>query len=135
MKSEISYILDNMLYLNARNRSKKKESTCSPIQYANMFCTIVCDIGRTTGKTSYIIANATEDDIIIARTNGLKQLYKTKATVVSVHELKERGYRAEKEYTNVYVDDASQVFLHIDKGTFYDIFTSFKESSTFVFLG
>lgn len=123
--------VDYAISLNERLRNSDKilKEHMSPLHYAHEFCTIHLNIGRQSGKTKYIIDNATETDLVIVQNHyhaiDLKQ-NGCKAKVVGStnfnYELSERnrGLKNLTAINRVFIDEPKLCFENVTKENIFE---------------
>jgi MinD-like ATPase involved in chromosome partitioning or flagellar assembly len=133
-------LIDGLIKTNIKNRNRMKEfvESVSALIWAFSFCTILCDIGRGVGKTTYIKSHATLNDLIIVCNKNIARIYQKYGftqntyTIVDFLDGKSRG----QIFENIYVDDANIVFEKTeDKIRFYQQCTTDGKEHTFILLG
>ena len=111
----------------------------NPISWMMDNCTVKIDIGRATGKTKYIIDNATEWDVIVA-TGVSADIIKRKTFGKHVHIHNNFNSFVGRSYGNtniVYIDEPSRFLTdYCTEFAFYSLFTKADMYKiTFVLLG
>lgn len=103
------------------------------IQFAKDHGIVSVETGRMTGRSTFILRNATERDLVVALNKRmLYSMYRgCRATLTTPNTLKRL---VESRFETVYVDDASYVFREIERDDLIARFAG-KHNTTFVFLG
>ena len=136
---EFFEVIDNLIYLNKANRNDSFSEHVSLRLYIKNFCTVLCDIGRATGKTSYIKSRATSKNLVIVHNMRLKRelYYDCVADVMSADTLENYsgGYFSGMHYNTIYIDEPRSVFAICSFDRIIDIFGMMSDIPTFVLLG
>ena len=136
MNTAYEQIVLDAIKLNLHNRVKHKKHSkflYAP-EFAHDYCTVRLDIGRRTGKTSFIAKWASNNDLVIVHNQHMKHDFKNSAaTIYTTYESRNK-MNLHNYFCNIYVDNASL----IDNDTIYDLYISsshFMFQPTFVLLG
>lgn len=136
-------LMDLMISLNhSRRRTIDPviEKSLGPSNYLREFCTVHVNIGRCTGKTSYIVDRATKQDLIVttnyAQADWLRKSEGVSAKVVPLTAFNSlndslRGHRFEA----VYFDEPGHAFegTNIRKSYFYEMAAFFRVHTIVMF--
>lgn len=113
------------------------EKALSPAGYLREFCTVHVNIGRCTGKTSFIQFNATDNDFIIVPNLNIKDFYVSEGflpTKVSTFRHPIPGRPPEKVDV-FYVDEPKFCFkTQFELDNFYDV-AAMYQAHTIVMVG
>lgn len=138
--SDFHPLLDALVALNKVHRGEfSKESAkafYSADYYARNFCTVVCDIGRMSGKTEYIKRRADKDSLVIVHSvEAAVHLYgrRTPYTLCSARQL-ERVASA-KKFKTIYVDEPALTLRSVGMDRLYRLLADASCEQTFVLLG
>lgn len=137
-----SSLVDDAIQLNRDHRElqyvKDTVNNLSPAQFLMEFGTVAVNIGRRTGKTSYIIDNALSKDLIIVSSMDIARNIKrlTNATViVSNGEIGlKHNIKPHARFDVIYLDEPTMIFSKISKNYLYD-FLAVDCDQLFVLLG
>lgn len=137
-------LVDSLIKLNKENRKNRniRREDYDLISYLREFCTVKLDIGRITGKTSYIINRATKNDIVIvSRMLIQKRMFdkKCESYVYTINDILGRRYKI-KNYNNIFVDDFSYITINPEKKEYilrelYYFLGNSSIDQTFILLG
>lgn len=136
----ISKIVDSMIDENHTRRLSMSSSlidSYDPIRFAEEFCTIRCDYGRCTGKSTYVKNNADEDSLIIVPNLNYKNNY-TDAPYNIFSPRQIMSGHLIKKYRNIYIEEPSHIFKILPQ---YDLYNLLVDRSgrvrqqTFILLG
>jgi hypothetical protein len=152
-KTKYQQLIDELFILNKIHRSRVKKEIFSKQHYAKEFCTIKCDIGRQTGKTTYILNRSTENDLIITHSysaatrlmgrtqakvttidilmNDLIDNSNSKITTIDILMNDLIDNSNSKIYETIYIDEPTMSLKNID--IYYFLVKNYEQ--TFVFLG
>lgn len=134
MESDFARALDFLIGLNLQNqyRFSTQETFISKQQWCKEFATVRCDIGRQSGKTSYIKSRATIGDLVIISKYAQKKMFMhpiPSAHVITHSELEVTG-AIWPRYCRIYIDEPGTLNLDL----VYDIFAR-DNRQLFVILG
>jgi hypothetical protein len=141
--------IDRMIELNKRFRKNfaKISETISPVHYAAECCTVRVDIGRRTGKTTYIAVNAGPEDLVLVANPHIKHMVEERyglaagVTIMTGNELdmvdSSTAYRHYDltQFKTIYVDEPRLVFANLLQHRMYSILANSEIEQTFVLLG
>jgi hypothetical protein len=131
---EFHSAITQLIALNKRFRPIEQRLNLSVSNWAEEFCTIKCDIGRQSGKSSYINNVAEEGDLIVVMNQHLKnQLANTKCEIMTASGIS-RSHINGKVYNTIFVDEPGFVFGLVERTKFYD-YLAHNGEQTFVMLG
>jgi hypothetical protein len=135
-KTKYQQLIDELFILNKIHRSRVKKEIFSKQHYAKEFCTIKCDIGRQTGKTTYILNRSTKNDLIITHSYSAANrliMERTQAKVTTIDILMNDliDNSNSKIYETIYIDEPTMSLKNID--IYYFLVKNYEQ--TFVFLG
>lgn len=134
--------VDVLLELNRVNRQKftTQRPVYSPCQWTSEFCTVHCNIGRGSGKTTFIKdrVHSEKTDLVVVASEALRETYKrdfTKATLVTPNTLSRLDGPGLMKFNNIFVDEPELVFTRMDRGMFYYVLSYANMDQTFLLLG
>jgi hypothetical protein len=135
-KTKYQQLIDELFILNKIHRSRVKKEIFSKQHYAKEFCTIKCDIGRQTGKTTYILNRSTKNDLIITHSYSAANrliMERTQAKVTTIDILMNDliDNSNSKIYETIYIDEPTMSLKNID--IYYFLVKNYEQ--TFVLLG
>ena len=123
-------LLDAIVALNILNRDSINETQYPINIYLKEFCTIKCNIGRQTGKTSYIKLRADENSLVIVCNYQLDS-YFDNIDIVTSDQIKNGIFHDIKRlYTKVFIDEPSYVFKDISVDVLYKELAAVSSSDT-----
>lgn len=139
------HALINLLINNNKEiRREKNKEFYSAAHYAREYCTIHLNIGRQSGKTTYIIENATKNDLIVVCNRAMHDYILDQSWhkqgraptlnifVASAHIDNLLG----REFQTIYVDEPTHCFEKIKRMKLYEATASkVVENQTFILLG
>lgn len=145
MKDNQFQITLNMLIdVNHRLRETLRQNDIhrrlSPAQYAYEYGTVRCDVGRQTGKTTWIFNNATEKDLIIVpnmRNYRHYLHYTDHLNIVTIDSLNSPIVNSDIIYDNIYIDDFKVICdrdVRFNMEFIYNILAR-NDEQTFILLG
>ena len=128
-------LINDAVALNLSNRPDPRRFMDS-IRYAVDFCSVKIDLGRQTGKTSYIKKYASADDLWVVKNVRYKKDFArdTLATVKTFEECEVRGGR---RYNNIFVDEFSSMASSSDSryGLYAALVNENVRNQVFLLLG
>ena len=131
--SEIIEIMEMMIELNLMNRLRCGQIAATklpPDLWSKEFCTVHCNVGRCSGKTSFIKQAAKIGDLIVVQyVENKTHFINSSAKVISANEVTGET----ESYNFIYVDEPGEVFKIIDRDVFYKYLSD--GTQTFVFIG
>jgi len=140
MYNKFHQLVDQLIELNHVKRIRERILRGIPddiylLSYLKEFCTIRVDIGRRTGKTSYIIKRANENSLVIVcnqkEKNRLLGTLKNDTNIVTYSEVETHRFRGHnKVYDFIFIDDIDAINLFLIYNTFGK-----DKSQTFVIFG
>ena len=132
-------LIDLAVKINLKQRNSHKKEGLGKYNFAMEYATIKVDLGRQTGKTTYILNQLNSNDDSIVVLNGRRLLdndfktVKDKAIVVNRYNCaKEIDIKNLAKVKTVYVDDAT---WNDKLELVYEFFTQDNVERTFVLLG
>lgn len=132
-------LVDSLIALQLEHRAlfqEQAERALSSVQYALEFCTVKCDIGRSSGKTRYIKLRATERDVVVVATLERGHAHKGATyAVYSVGQIKNSALRGKKPYETIFIEDPTFIFRVMEPENLYGAFVRRGTQQTFVQLG
>jgi len=139
IQKEYHVVIDSLIDLNKKYReafSSKIEDLLSPGLYAMECCTVKVDIGRQTGKSSYIRQHAGPHDLVITFNEAsAREIGRDlSSSVVCVRDL-DVDVKYIKPLNKVYIDEPQAVFRIIPAVTIYNLLTMNNQKPTFILLG
>lgn len=121
-----------------------------PSAYAREHQTIHCNMGRRTGKTSYILEHATSSDLIVvhseSRRRDINSEIRARVQVIRSEELItmqrqvicceacKRPYENVRVYDNIWVDEPELCFREVNLTRLYNVL-AYNPEQTFILLG
>lgn len=132
---EAHVLYDSLIALNKSHRAERAEelNILGLVWWAKECATVHCNIGRNTGKSSYICSRATERDLVIVKAKSLTVLYKQcAAMVITPEECQEKTYG--RTFSTVWIDEPAKVFTRVSIERIYAC-CAHNEKQTFVLLG
>lgn len=149
MKS-FEQIVDDAIAFSKQNRMLYKEhfgsiqETMHAAAFAREFCTVHLDMGRRTGKTTYIKQHAGPDDVTIVMTaeTRRREFVSVWGEVFAAHEVADdrfwmsrRGKSLGSPSNIVYIDEPELVQRRCSLDRIYQTFATGAFDQTFVLLG
>ena len=138
--TEFHPLLDALVALNRVHReemvSPAQRKATIPAEYAQFCCTVVCNIGRQSGKTEYIKRRADADSLVVVTTVKLGELEYGRHTpfqVCSVQQLPRVA--AARKFKTIYVDEPSHLVNSLGLARFYELLADADLEQTFILLG
>lgn len=135
-------IVDSMIAESHTRRlsmSPRLIESYSAVSFAIEFCTIRCDFGRRTGKSSYIKDNADGDSLVIAPNQNQGYVHMDKPyAVISPKQLMNGRGNYLKKYSKIYIDEPSRVFKVMGRDELYNHLVDWNglvRHQTFILLG
>lgn len=136
---DFSILVHSLIELNKRRRNP--DLCINGLQYyLREYCTIKIDIGRQTGKSTYIGSNFKENDLIITYNLNMCRLFKerfpnTQNNIISFRSLiNQIELYGEKTYDTIWIDEYSIINQKTNIDVIYE-YLGKNENQTFVFLG
>lgn len=137
------HLMDELVALNQRHRkinADRWHHPC-PASYAMAEATVQGNVGRQSGKSEYILRNATADDLIIvpAEAQLHSQFRAAPCRVITAGEL-ERRYLSRnrmppgERYRTIWIDEPYAVFRQLSRDELYYQLARDREQ-TFILLG
>jgi hypothetical protein len=137
MHNKFHNLIDDLRILNQQFRKERPDPKefLDSIRYAIEYCTITIDIGRQTGKSTYIKNNASPDTAVVVMNQKMKDLFKDcDLDVFTAREVQfKKGVY--NKYKTIFVDEPSFVFRTIDKYELYAHFVNNVLDQTFILIG
>lgn len=138
--SNIDRVVNAALDLNMSIRNDHMRQMLGAAAYASTYCTVRIDCGRQTGKTDYIVNNATDQDLVIVGSPDARNWYRAQGVNAYLLEQLPRLLRGKRvEIDRVFVDEPYTVFRGpTDRYALYSITAghpSIKNDITFILLG
>jgi hypothetical protein len=126
--------IDGLIELNqSRRKLFNQKDLMFPVEFAQEFCVVRCDIGRRSGKTEYIRSRAKKDDLVIAHSeSSLDVSYRD--LVCETKSARNLRNLKPKRFNMIFIEEPSFVF---DRFSMSDIFGLLVRDAdqTFVLLG
>jgi hypothetical protein len=138
---EYKYLIDELILLNKRNRTQDLKSMSSPLNYLMSFCTIHVDVGRRVGKTSYILDNANNNDLIIIPNPNFKndRIYEWRENINLVTASNIENFTKEHfknwDHKLIYVDEPRICYQYISPIALFSWILDKKVEQTIIMLG
>lgn len=125
-------LIDDAIKLNKTNRKMfpNSKEILSPIEYLYQLCTVRIDVGRASGKTSYVVDNYNKStDVVFADKNNTSYKY---ANI----EVKSKAFTPKEIPTTIYIDEPHMIFKNKENmlSAIYNLVDSSKEQ-TLIILG
>ena len=142
MQNNFHQLVDDLVRINKETRHNLKNLVMdiTMTQYATEVATVHCNIGRRTGKTSYIISRAKPTDLVIVHNDMvIRSMYPSSINVLtssSVYSFMDqlRGKRVRIYPSTIYIDEPR---LCSSYKPLFEIYSLLAKSpdQTFVLLG
>ncbi|MFZ2405529.1 MAG: hypothetical protein WAW41_10360 [Methylobacter sp.] len=124
------------LHLQRNKAFLEDKAIYAPEVFAELHATVSIDIGRQTGKTTYIQQHATLEDLVIVQNqNTARRFSKDLNVKTAIQVLKHKDDGSLARFNRVFIDEATWVFKDVDKKTLYKACASASIEQTFICLG
>jgi len=123
-------VVDQLIELNKQNRNTTAKKYLDEISYLKQYCTIIVDIGRNVGKTTYIRSRAKENDLIIV--SSMFSIIGTKSHQEILYN--QTSFR-NNGYETIYIDEPKRCFAELNFDEFLQRIVNSKLEQTIICLG
>jgi len=135
-------LIDGLIELNLNRRelfNKQPYTNMGLIEIAMSFCTIECNIGRQSGKTTYIKSKINNDTLIIVPNHNYKKHYLScgmNNNIKTIHSFISKSAWPNRFYKTIFFEDLS---FTKHNANFYEVYEAlvyhYPFQQTFIFLG
>jgi hypothetical protein len=139
ISKNLDVIIDILTYLNSEYRkliNPEWRTVISPENYAIEFCTVAVDIGRQTGKSTYIRNHADANSLIITlNERTAKSEFGNRFNAFSGRHILNDTKSDWKKFTTIFIDEPTFVFRVAPKIELYERICNINTEQTFILLG
>jgi hypothetical protein len=129
-------LVDNARFVNKQYRSQVSgdiTNTLTAFHYAVEYGTVVLNVGRQTGKTTYIVDHATKDDLVIVPNVRASQSFSECPADILIAGSLIDNFKGNR-YNNIYIDEPRYVDKKLNIDQIYFTFAR-DYTQTFILLG